>query len=67
MSQTRRSGGAAKTTLARELGRTLPAVVFCEDEWISALGFEVGPLPDYLAASAKCRNLIGPLAGEPLR
>ena len=34
--------GAGKTTLARELGRTLPAVVFCEDEWVATLGFEGG-------------------------
>jgi predicted kinase len=30
--------GAGKTTLARELGRTLSAVVICEDEWIDTLG-----------------------------
>ncbi len=34
--------GAGKTaSLARALGRTLPAVVFCEDEWLVTLGFEV--------------------------
>jgi predicted kinase len=59
--------GAGKTTLARELSRTVPAVVFCEDEWISTLGFEVRVLEDFLGASAKCRALIGPLAAELLR
>jgi predicted kinase len=59
--------GAGKTTLARELGRTLPAIVFCEDEWISTLGFQVRALDDYLDAAARCRRLIGPLAGELLR
>ncbi len=59
--------GAGKTTLARELGRTLPAVVFCEDEWISTLGFEVRFLDQFLRASSKCRNLIGPLAVDLLR
>ncbi|MGA9523316.1 MAG: ATP-binding protein [Myxococcaceae bacterium] len=59
--------GAGKTTLARELGRTLPAVVFCEDEWISTLGFEVRALEDFLRASSKCRSLIGPLVGDLLR
>ena len=59
--------GAGKTTLARDLGRTLPAVVFCEDEWISTLGFEIRSLEEYVAASAKCRALIGPLAGNLLR
>ena len=59
--------GAGKTTLARELGRTLPAVVFCEDEWICTLGFEVESLQDFAIASAKCRRLIARLAGELLR
>jgi predicted kinase len=36
--------GAGKTTLARALGRTLPAVVFCEEEWLVTLGFEVRSL-----------------------
>src|SRR5262245_36381926 len=59
--------GAGKTTLARALGRSLPAVVFCEDEWICTLGFEIKSLADFASASAKCRNLIGPLAIEVLR
>jgi predicted kinase len=59
--------GSGKTTLARELGRTLPAVVFCEDEWIDTLGFEIGSLEDFRKASSKCRNLIRPLAIELLR
>jgi len=59
--------GSGKTTLARELGRSLPAVVFCEDEWIFTLGFQVTTLEDYLEASGRCRKLIAPLAGELLR
>jgi predicted kinase len=59
--------GAGKTTLARELGETVPAVVFCEDEWIETLGFEIRSLEDFAGASAKCRDVIGPLAGELLR
>jgi predicted kinase len=59
--------GAGKTTLARELGRTVPAVVFCEDEWISRLGIEVRSLEDFLAASSRCRGLIEPLAIDLLR
>jgi len=54
--------GAGKTTLARELGRTLPAVVFCEDEWICRLGFDIQSLADFAQASSKCRSLIEPLA-----
>ena len=59
--------GAGKTTLARQLGQTLPAVVICEDEWIDTLGFEIRSLADFARASAKCRSLIGPLASELLR
>ena len=59
--------GAGKTTLARALGRTLPALVFCEDEWIATLGVEVRTLDDFLAASARCRALIAPLATDVLR
>jgi predicted kinase len=59
--------GSGKTTLARELARTLPAAVFCEDEWIATLGFEVRALDQYLAASAKCRRIIGPLVTDLLR
>ena len=59
--------GAGKTTLARELGRALPAVVFCEDEWICTLGFEIRSLEDFAAASARCRGLIAPLAVDLLR
>jgi predicted kinase len=59
--------GAGKTTLARELGRTLPAVVICEDEWIATLDFETRSLEDFARASSKWRSLIAPLASELLR
>ena len=59
--------GAGKTTLARELGRTLPAVVICEDEWIDTLGFEIRSHDDFERAAAKWRALIGPLTIELLR
>jgi predicted kinase len=59
--------GAGKTTLARELGRTLPAVAFCEDEWIDTLGFDIKSLDDFLVASTRVRKLIAPLAGDLLR
>jgi predicted kinase len=58
--------GAGKTTLARELARTLPAVVFCEDEWIATLGFEIRSLEDFIQAASRCRRVIGPLARELL-
>jgi predicted kinase len=59
--------GAGKTTIARELGRTLPAVVFCEDEWIATLGFRIRSLDEYLEASGRIRALIGRVVPELLR
>ncbi len=58
--------GAGKTTLARSLGHRLPALVFCEDEWIATLGFEIRTLADFTAAATKCRALIAPLACRAL-
>ena len=59
--------GAGKTTLARELGRTLPAVVICEDEWLVRLGFEIRSLEDFAEASTRCRGLIESLVTDLLR
>ncbi len=59
--------GAGKTTLARALGKSVPAVVFCEDEMIVRLGFEINSLADFLTASNKIRNVIEPLVGDLLR
>lgn len=59
--------GSGKTTLARALGRSLPAIVFCEDQWICRLGFEIKSLEDFIRASARCGGLIGPLAVDLLR
>jgi len=58
--------GAGKTTLARELGRTVPAIVFCEDEWFVKLGFQIRSIEDLRDAIAKVRRVIGPLAIELL-
>jgi len=47
---------------ARPAGSTakgLPAVVFCEDEWLATLGFEVSSLAQFEAVVVKCRALIG--------
>jgi predicted kinase len=59
--------GSGKTTFARELGRSLPAVVLCEDEWISTLGFQVTTLEDFLDASSRCRKVIAGLVPDLLR
>jgi len=58
--------GAGKTTLARELGRLLPAIVLCEDEWISTLGFQVRSLEEYVEASGRIRKLMGSLVPDLL-
>ncbi len=50
--------GADKTTLARRLAATLPAIVFVEDEWISTLGFEITSLTDFIAASQRCGHCM---------
>jgi predicted kinase len=59
--------GAGKTTLARELGRSLPAIVICEDEWIETLGFETGSIAKYREAARRCAAVFGPLVTELLR
>ena len=59
--------GAGKTTLARRLGRELPAVVICEDEWLSQLSDPITNLDDYLAASRRLRSALTPHLVELLR
>jgi predicted kinase len=53
--------GAGKTTLARALGRSVPAIVFCEDEWLETLGFEIHSLDDYRKAARRCGDVMAPL------
>ena len=59
--------GAGKTTLARQLGRTEPALVICEDEWLSRLAEPITNLQEYVAAAAKIRSIVGPVTIELLR
>ena len=59
--------GAGKTTLARRLGRELPAVVICEDEWLSQLSDPISSLDDYLKASRRLRSALTPHVVELLR
>ncbi len=59
--------GSGKTTLARVLGHKLPAAVFCEDEWIASLGFEIRTVEGYTDASKRCRGLMASLAVQLLR
>ena len=59
--------GAGKTTLAREFGKSLPAIVICEDEWIASIGFEVHSVGEFVDASRRCRKVMGPLVQDLLR
>jgi predicted kinase len=54
---------AGKTTLARALGDRERAVVFVEDDWLATLATEpITSLQQYIAAAARIRRLIAPLA-----
>lgn len=54
--------GAGKTRLGRELAERTPAIFFCEDEWLLALGGTITTVQQYIAASQRVRALIAPLA-----
>ncbi len=59
--------GAGKTTLARQLGRELPAVVICEDAWVCKLADPITSLDDFLKATARLRSALEPHIVELLR
>ena len=59
--------GAGKTTLAREIARTAPAILFCEDEWLSRLADPIENLEQYLAAARKIRSVVAPLSVDLLK
>jgi predicted kinase len=59
--------GAGKTTLARHIARTTPAILICEDEWIVRLALPVENLQQYLAQAARIRSVIAPLCVDLLR
>jgi predicted kinase len=59
--------GAGKTTFARGLGRELPALMICEDEWLARLAAPIETLDDYIEAATKCRSVIAPLTVDLLR
>jgi predicted kinase len=60
--------GAGKTRLARELGASLPAVVFCEDEYVAATGEPIVRLEQFVERSRRLRELlVAPMAIQVLR
>jgi predicted kinase len=59
--------GAGKTTAARHIAQSAPAIVFCEDEWMSRLAEPIESLEQYLVAARKIRSVIAPLAVDLLK
>ena len=59
--------GAGKTTLARQIAQTAPAVLICEDEWMLRLADPIENLEQYLAQAVRIRSVIGPLCIDLLR
>jgi predicted kinase len=52
--------GAGKTTLARKIARETPAVLICEDEWVSRIADPVTNLREYIGAATKLRGVLAP-------
>ncbi len=59
--------GAGKTTLARALAESLPAVLIREDEWVARLSEPIETLRQYRAAASKVRIIIAPLTVDLLK
>ena len=59
--------GAGKTTLARQIAASTPAILFCEDEWMSRLVDPIENLQQYLAAAQRIRSVIAPLTVDLLQ
>jgi predicted kinase len=53
--------------VARQIARTTPAVLICEDEWMFRLAEPIENLQQYLAAAARIRSVIAPLCVDMLK
>jgi predicted kinase len=58
---------SGKTTLARRIAEREPAVLICEDVWLSKLSDGISSFEDYVKWSRRCRAVMGPLIIELLR
>ena len=58
---------SGKTTLARRIAACEPAVLICEDTWLSKLSDGIQSFEDYLKWSRRCREVMGPLIIDILR
>ena len=59
--------GAGKTTLARQIARTTPAVLICEDEWMVHLADAIENVHQYVTAATRIRKVIAPLCVDLLK
>ena len=59
--------GAGKTTLARKIARETPAVLICEDEWLSRIADPITNLRNYVTAAARFRSVLAPHVIELLQ
>jgi predicted kinase len=59
--------GAGKTTLARRIAQEAPAILICEDQWISQIADPITNLGEYVSAATKIRRLLAPHVTELLR
>ena len=59
--------GAGKTTLARKIARETPAVLICEDEWLSQIADPITNLRNYVTAAARFRSVLAPHVIELLQ
>jgi predicted kinase len=53
--------GAGKTTLARAIARTTPALLISEDEWMVRLAPPIENVQQYVAHAGRIRTVIAPL------
>lgn len=53
--------------MARAIARDTPAVLICEDEWLSRLDDPVGTVREYVAAARRIRRLLAPHVTALLR
>jgi predicted kinase len=59
--------GSGKTTLARKIARDTPAVLICEDEWVSRIADPITNLGEYVTAAARIRSVLAPHVIDLLR
>jgi predicted kinase len=58
---------SGKTTLARQIAVDGPAVLICEDLWLSKMSDGIYSLEDYMKWSRRCRDVMKPLIIEILK